>query len=268
MKLLEFRNVHFKYSGDPSFCFKELSFFVQEGSFTTLLGANGSGKSTILNLITQFLKPKQGDIVWKGTPLHTLALKQCAQKIAFVPQSMEFAFSMSVFDYVLLGRAPHLQGLGLESTEDHEIGEATLSMVQALHLKDRLLDTLSHGEKQKVLLAKALCQETPLLLLDEPTAHLDIQAQFEILSLLRSIQKQKKMTVLMVLHQLDLACEFSEELIFLKSEKIYGQGPISEWMTTGHLKNVYGFNAFIDQNPFTGKPRITHHREEVEQINH
>ncbi|MEK7790168.1 MAG: ABC transporter ATP-binding protein [Deltaproteobacteria bacterium] len=167
-------------------------------------------------------------------------------------------FSLSVIDFVMMGRAPYLKGFSFSTPTDEKIAEESLSQVGLLDYKDRWLHTLSAGEKQRALIAKAITQSTPILLLDEPTAHLDLKYQIETLSLLKSLQKKKNLTPLIVLHDFHLASEWSDDVILIHNESIFAQGAAKEVLTEKNILEVFGVNVAIDENPYTRQQRITY----------
>lgn len=267
MKVLELRDISFGYpthgrltrgGANISWILKHISFSITKGAFTTILGANGSGKTTLLKLILRALIPQRGELYWDHRPYQTLSQRTLSQNIAYVPQTMDPLFSMSVMDFVLLGRAPFLQGLSFESNRDIEIAYESLLDTGSISFKDRDFHTLSGGEKQRVLLAKALTQSPKLLLLDEPTAHLDIKHQWGMLSLLKKLHQKKQLTILMVLHDFQLASEFSDEIIFLKDQTLKAKGAPQTLLTEENIHDTFGIEVGIDQNPYTKNIRMTY----------
>lgn len=257
MNAIEAKEISFAYDKGRPIC-SHFSFSIRQGKMTAILGPNGCGKTTLLKLICRLLKPQQGEIYIEGNPIQSLNTKMLAQKITYVPQEISPLFSLSVIDFVLMGRAPYLKGFSFPARTDEQIAEESLSHVGLLAYKDRELQTLSAGEKQRALIAKALTQSTPLLLLDEPTAHLDLKYQIETLSLLKSLQKKKDLTCLIVLHDLQLASEWSDEVILIQNESIFAQGAAKEVLTEKNILQVFGIPVAIDENPYTQRQRLTY----------
>ena len=194
---------------------KNISLEIKRGEFLGIIGPNGSGKSTLLKLISRVLIPEQGEICLEGKDITQMRRKDFFRKVGFVPQDTLISFAFSVWEIVLMGRIPHLGRLQLESKHDFLIAENALRLTDASYLKQKDIDELSAGERQRVIIAKALTQEPMLLLLDEPTAHLDIGHQIQILDLLRKLNQEKNLTIAIVLHDLNLASEYCDRLILI-----------------------------------------------------
>lgn len=258
MNIIEAQGILFSYERNRSVFHHPFSFSIKEGKMTTLLGPNGCGKTTLLKLMGRLLTPQQGEIFLEGDPLFSFDLKKLAQKISYVPQEIHPIFSISVIDFVLMGRAPYLKGLSFPKRSDYEIAQNCLREVGLFHERERSLQTLSAGEKQRALLAKALAQSTPILLLDEPTSHLDLKYQIETLTLLRSFQKKRALTCVIVLHDFHLASEWSEEIILLgRSEgggTIVAQGTPQETLTE---KNIFDAFEVSIKNPQAQRVRLS-----------
>ena len=229
---------------------------VRAGEFVALLGPNGCGKSTLLRVLSGALRPQSGMVSLDGRELPQWTATERAQRIAFVPQSESAAFDFSVRDMVLMGRYPHRQRLKSETTRDYEIVAQALADSDISHLADRPVTELSGGEHRRVLLARALAQQTPLLLLDEPTAHLDITHQAELLLLTRRLMTERRIGVMAALHDLNQAAEYCDRLVLMRSGKILTMGTPEAALTAENLRRVYGAEAEIGANPATGKPFI------------
>lgn len=244
MNMIDVEQLSFGYESSKPVC-NHLSFSIRTGKMTAILGPNGCGKTTLLKLMGNLLIPSEGEIFLDGVPLTSFDTRALARKISFVPQEIHPLFSVSVIDFVLMGRAPYLKGLSFPKPSDYEIAQNCLREVGLLKDRERLLQTLSSGEKQRALLAKALAQTTPVLLLDEPTAHLDLRYQIETLALLRSLQKKKDLTSVVVLHDFHLASEWSDEILLIDKElggggKIIAQGIPKEVLTEKNILAVFG----------------------------
>lgn len=234
----------------------DISFDIKRKEFLGIIGPNGSGKSTLLKLMSRVLSPKKGRVLFEDKDISKVRLKDLAKRIAFVPQETQISFSFTVEEIVLMGRIPHLSRLQLETKRDFEITEYTLQLTNSLHLKDRKIDQLSSGEKQRIIIAKALAQIPVLLFLDEPTSHLDIGYQIEILSLLKRLNIEKDLTVVMVLHDLNLASEYCHRIILLNEGKIFKMGNPYEVLTYQNIESVYKTVVLVDKNPISHKPYV------------
>ncbi|GIV17058.1 MAG: ABC transporter [Armatimonadota bacterium] len=229
---------------------------VSRGEFVGLLGPNGSGKSTLLRVLSGVLKPRRGQVWLDGQPLSQMRAKEAAQKLAFVPQREDVAFSFTAWEVVLLGRAPHIGWWGRERAEDVQATRQAMERTDSLSLAERAFHTLSGGERQRVVLARGLAQETPLLFLDEPLTHLDVAHQVGTLSLLRQLNREEGLTVLAALHDINLASEFCDRLIVLRQGQIVADGTPSEVITPVLLARVFGLDAWVRVNPATGRPHV------------
>lgn len=252
--LLRIRNLVGGYGKEV--VIKDVSFDIKRGEFLGIIGPNGSGKSTLLRLMSRVLSPQKGEVLFDKRDIFQMRLKELCQKVAFVPQDTLISFSFSVWEIVLLGRIPHMHRFQLETKRDFEIAKNSLSLTDSLHLTDKQIDQLSAGERQRVIIAKALAQEPILLFLDEPTSHLDIGHQIEILDLLRRLNRKDKLTVVMVLHDLNLASEYCDRLILLNEGKIFKEGAPDEVLTYQNIETVYRTIVVVKRNPISSKPYI------------
>lgn len=235
---------------------KDVSFDVEKGQFLGIIGPNGSGKSTLLRLMSRALTPKRGKITFEDIDITRIHLKEFCKKIAFVPQGTLINFSFSVWEIVLMGRIPHLKRLQFETKKDFEIAENALLLTSSSELKERDINQLSAGERQRVIIAKALAQEPALLFLDEPTSHLDIGYQIQILDLLKALNRNKGLTIIMVLHDLNLASEYCDKLILLNKGEIFKAGTPREVLTYQGIEAVYKTVVVVNENPISSKPYV------------
>ncbi len=231
---------------------------IETGEFVGLIGPNGCGKSTLLRVLSGVLKPQQGQVILDRQDLKTLAPIEIARRVAFVPQSEVAAFEFSVEDVVLMGRHPYRQRFGGATPEDYNEAKRALAATDMLHLADRPITQLSGGEHRRALLARALAQTTPLLLLDEPTAHLDITHQVELLSQVQQLTRRegKPIGALAALHDLNQAAEFCDRLVLLSGGRVEAEGSPETVLTASHLRRTYNANAQVGRNPATGRPSI------------
>ena len=229
---------------------------VAPGSFLGIIGPNAAGKSTLLKIIDATLKPTKGVVYFKGEDLARVSRRDLARQMAVVPQETEVSFPFSVMEVVMMGRHPHLGRLQRESEHDYQIARSAMEKANCWHLKDRSILELSGGERQRVILARALAQEPSIILLDEPVAHLDLSAQLEVLTLLQEMNKKHGITVIAVLHDLNLAAQFSEQLIMLHQGKIFAAGLPEKVLTAENIRKVYQTEVLVIRHPVTGAPQI------------
>lgn len=242
--------------GYPSFVIQQVSFSVDKGSFTGIIGPNGSGKTTLFKGIASTLKIRQGDISLNGKNINSYGLKERARQMAIVSQSVDVG-EISVQDYVLMGRIPYQSRFQLrESAHDLQLAEKYMEQTGVLHYRYKLMTELSGGERQRAAIARALTQEPDLLLLDEPTSNLDIKHQVRLLNLLQQLNEEVGLTVLMVIHDLNLASEYCDQLILFQKGGIYKQGTPQEIITYKHIEEVYQTPVITQENPFSKKPSI------------
>jgi len=254
MNILEIYNLVCRY--DDLAAVKNVSFKVKSGEFVGIIGPNGSGKSTILRSIARVVKPVSGHITLGGTDIFGLGTKELARQIAVVPEDTTVSFSFTVLDIVMMGRAPHLGRFELEKEKDITIARRAMKMTDTLSLENRFIDELSSGEKQRVIIAQALAQDPKIMLLDEPTAHLDINHEIEIFDLLKKLQAEAGLTIIVVSHNLNLAAQYCQRLILLKEGKIFKEGTPEEVITEENIKSVYGAKVLVENNPRTKAPNL------------
>ncbi|HEX4076626.1 MAG TPA: ABC transporter ATP-binding protein [Candidatus Acidoferrales bacterium] len=239
----------------PKFTLGPASFEARQRELVAILGPNASGKSTLLRLLAGIEKPLSGRIEIDGTEIGKLDLRTRAQRIALVQQESELLFPLRVWEYVLQGRYPHGRRLRFESDEDCLLAGNALAQVGADALRDRWMDRLSGGEKQRVILARALAQQPSLLLLDEPTQHLDIGGKVELLRRLRKLADENRYTVLVVTHELDLAADFSDRVVLLHKGKCLRVGTAAEVYEPELLTEVFEAPIEVEMRA-GGKPRV------------
>jgi len=235
---------------------KGLSLDVNQGDFLVIIGPNGSGKTTLLRLVTRILPLSRGDIFYKDENITQMNLKEFCRKVAFVSQEISTGFSFTVMELVLMGRIPHLKRLQFETKRDIEIAEEKLGLTDTLSLKDKRIDELSAGERQRVVIARALAQEPELLFLDEPTAHLDIGHQVQALDLLKKLNRKNNLTIVMILHDLNLASAYANRIALLDGGIIFKEGKPEEVLTYQNIEKVYKTLVLVNNNPITGKPNV------------
>ena len=235
---------------------KDVSFSVKTGTFLGILGPNGSGKTTLLKSISRVLKPNKGAILLDDSDIYHMKTSDVAKNMAVVPQDSSISFSFNTLDIVLMGRTPHLSRLQRESAEDLAIAKQAMEYTGTLHLADRLITELSGGERQRVIIARALTQQPKILLLDEPTSHLDISNQIEIMDILKQLCVEKKLLIVGVFHDFNLAARYCDSIILLKHGKIVAAGKASETLTCENIKIVFEVDAIVNRHPVTGLPYV------------
>ncbi len=229
---------------------RDISFEAEAGEFIGIIGPNGSGKTTLLRTIAKILMPRRGVIYVDGKNVAEMSVRELAKIIAVVPQNFQTNFDFKVEDVVLMGRTPHLGRFELESERDFEIALKAMRTVGCEYLIGRSVGELSGGELQKVIIARALAQEPKILLLDEPTAHLDINHQIEIMNLLRELA-DSGVLVIAVIHDVNLALQFCSKLILMKDGKIVAIGKPEEVVEA--IRDVFDIDVIVRRNPITGK---------------
>jgi cobalamin transport system ATP-binding protein len=258
--LLKVEQASFAYAATdksaPTFTLGPVSFEARQHELIAILGPNASGKSTLLGLLAGMHAPLAGRIALDGTEIAKLEAKVRAQRIALVQQESELLFPLRVWEYVLQGRYPYGRGLRFESQEDCLMAGNALAQVGADALRDRWMDQLSGGEKQRVILARALAQQPVLLLLDEPTQHLDIGGKVELLRRLRRLAAERRYTVLVVTHELDLAAEFADRIVLLHKGKFLRAGTPAEVYERPLLEEVFDAPLEVELRE-SGRPRVT-----------
>jgi len=255
MQILEVNNLNAGY--EEGYIIEGISFSIKKGEFISILGRNGSGKSTLIKALQGILKNITGEIRIEGKEINSLDRRQIAKKIAYVPQIFSFAFEFNVMEIVFMGRYIHQGRLSSTSRRDSRIVEEVMELTQVSHLKDKKIAHLSGGERQRVFIARALAQDTPLIFLDEPSSHLDINYQVEIYQILKSLQEEKGKTILSTEHNINLAIPYSQKLIFLKEGRIQTQGPPEELITKANIKEVFQAEVEIRENIHSKLPEIS-----------
>jgi iron complex transport system ATP-binding protein len=257
---LRVEQVSYAYSPSPSqtpvFTLEATSFQARPGEIVTILGPNASGKSTLLKIISGALPPLSGRVLLDGFATHSLNTRTRAQRIAVVQQESPLLFPSRAWEFVLQGRHAYGRALRFETEEDVLITRNAMAQVGAEHLADRWMDQISGGEKQRMILARALVQQPLLLLLDEPTLHLDIKAQVDLLDTLRHLAKQNRYTVVVVTHELNLAAEYADQVVLLQHGKSLRVGPAASVFQRELLEQVFQTPLRVELGP-SGRPRVT-----------
>ena len=234
-----------------------LSLDIAPGRITASVGANGCGKSTLLRALARLLRPREGRIVLDGAAVASRPTKEIARTLGLLPQSPVAPEGIAVSDLVGRGRHPHQRLLARWSPRDYEIVAEALEATGIADLADRSVDELSGGQRQRVWIAMALAQETDILLLDEPTTFLDVAHQVEVLDLLTDLSVSRGTTIVMVLHDLNLAARYADELVAMKEGRVHAIGAPSDVVTADLVEEVFGLANQITTDPVSGKPMVT-----------
>jgi iron complex transport system ATP-binding protein len=222
------------------------------GEIVGILGPNGSGKTTLLRVLSRVLAPYRGSVRIAGRELATLDRRLLARQVAVVAQEPVFDFPFTALETVLLGRHPHLAGVAFEGAGDVAVARAALARLDAAAFADRPVSELSAGERQRVVVARALAQETPILLLDEPSSFLDLRHQVELFDLVRELAAEGR-AIAAVVHDLNLAAEYCDRVLLLEGGRPAAAGPTAEVLTYANLKRVFGTEVYVDVHDLTGK---------------
>ena len=231
---------------------KDVTLSIPRGTVTAIIGPNGSGKSTLLRTLSRLLRPETGSVMLDGAAIARMSPGQVARQIATLPQSPGAVPGMTVQELVEQGRYPHTGPLRMLADRDHAAVERALELTSSSRFRHRLIDSLSGGERQRVWIALALAQEPRILLLDEPTTFLDINHQIQVLNLIRALNREHGLTVVMALHDLNLACQYSERLVVLQGGRIVEEGPPAAVMREDVLASVFNVQAHISVSPIDG----------------
>ncbi len=226
------------------------------GEFLGLIGPNGCGKTTLLRVISGVLPAMTGQIRIDGNDVREIGRRKLARIMACLLQDLALDLAFTVREVVLMGRSPHLSRIGGETKRDFEVAENAMALCDVSHLADRPITELSGGERQRALIAMCLAQEPKVLLLDEPTSHLDIGHQLSILDLIAKLNRQTGLTVIAVLHDLNLAAEYCQRLLVLNEGRVAALGTPLEVLTAEMISTVYGTTVLVERNPLSGKPHV------------
>jgi iron complex transport system ATP-binding protein len=261
------RSLRFQYTslgrGASDWVLDGLTFDIEAGEILGIVGPNGSGKTSLLKLLAKVLRPNAGDMALFGRDLATMPQGEAARTIAFVPEESPQVFAFTVMETVLMGRYPHhhgttwTAGFSWESAEDVLIAEQAMQYADITHLAARSVMDLSGGERQRCMIARALAQTPKVLLLDEPTAFLDLQHQIAIGAIVHRLKEERGLTVVLVSHDLNLASQYCDRILMLKGGTLLRLGTPQEVIDVDILRAVYGCDVLVDRHPESGVPRVT-----------
>ena len=253
--ILSLKNVGFRY--EEIWALRAINLQIFAGEILGILGPNGSGKSTLLRIMDGILAPQEGEILIRDKHVSSLKRSNLAKEVAMVAQENHFRFSFSALEVVLMGRFPHLKRLQFEGEKDMDVALRSMEATHALELAERSIHELSTGEKQRVLIARALAQEPKTVLLDEPTSFLDLKYKRETFQLISSLSLKQGLSVVVVSHDIDLAAQYCHQLMLMKNGSIYEMGEPQKVITESNIKAVYDCPVLVDKNPSTGRPRVS-----------
>ena len=261
MAVIRVEDIGFRY-GHDGWVLRGVTLEVRQGDFTGIIGPNGSGKTTLLRVIDGILPPQEGAVYLDGVPVGKMKRDAVARMIAVVPQETAMVFPFAVQEVVLMGRAPHLKPWEFERGRDLQIARRAMERTDTAALTNRNMNALSGGERQRVLIARALAQEPGIMLLDEPTAFLDIRHQVEFFDLIKTLNREQRLSVLAVTHDVNLAALYCDRIVLLHNGRIHSMGRPAEVITAENIREVYGIDVIVEKNAVTGLPQITPLSEE------
>ncbi|PIW65896.1 MAG: hypothetical protein COW11_06190 [Candidatus Omnitrophica bacterium CG12_big_fil_rev_8_21_14_0_65_43_15] len=251
-KMVDVKNIYCGY--DKKEVIKGVSFSVEKGNFTGIIGPNGAGKTTLFRAMTGALPLYKGTITYRNNDISKISARELAKDMAVIPQIVSVPFSFTVSEFVFMARFAHLGRFQAPGKVDYDAVDQALRSAGVAHLKNRDINELSGGERQMAILAQGFAQSPKILLLDEPTAHLDIKHQVAIMNILEKLNKERGLTVVVILHDLNLAAEYCNNLILLNEGKIHKKGGVNEVLTQDVIEEVYKTFVAVDRNPVSGKP--------------
>ena len=256
MKELVYRldDIYFKYT--DNWVLEDMSFDVTEGEIFGIIGPNGSGKSSLLKLLSRINISHNGHIYLDGIDISLIGREELSRTISYVPQESYFLFPYTVTETVLMGRIPHMNARFFEDSNDTRVVTDAMRAVGIDILKDRPITDISGGEKQRAIIARALAQEPNILILDEPTTSLDIGHQIEIFNLLSRLNYAQGLTIILSLHDLNIASQYCHRIMLMNRGKVYAIGTPCEVITEENIRDVYRCNVVIDKHPVSGTPRV------------
>lgn len=247
-------DIHAGYSGED--ILRGVSIDLEDSAFVGVIGPNGSGKTTLLRSMSRALPPTSGSVEMDGRSIYSIPAREFARRVAVVPQDTLVAFDFSVLEITLMGRSPRMGRFAVESSRDIDVAMHALERTGTDHLAARPINALSGGERQRVMLARALAQEPEVLLLDEPTSHLDISFQFEVMDLVKGLNREHGLTVLAVLHDLNLASQYCDTLVMVGQGEVRASGTPEAVITPDNIRRVYGAEVWVRRHPTTHRPYV------------
>ncbi len=254
-KCIETKDLVFVY--EDTIVLDHINVKIDKGNIITIIGPNGSGKSTLLKNIAATLAPNEGEVLLDNRQLKSYRVKELAREVAVVPQNTNIEYDFTSYEIVLMGRNPYIEKFKQETPKDLSVVKEAMENTNTWHLKDKSINQLSGGERQRVIIARALAQEPQVLLLDEPTAALDMHHQIEILDLLKVLNKEKGVTIIMALHDINLAARYSKEIMLIHKGRQIIIGSPERVITKENLQMAYKINMIVDKNKYTNSLQVT-----------
>jgi len=252
--IYDIKRISTSYNGER--VLKDVSFSVKSGDFISIVGPNGAGKSTLLKIMAGLMKPEKGNVLYDSIPLSEHNTRRLAQRVGYLPQVNELSFSYKCHDMVMIGRTPYLTGLMLGGKHDRKIVEKVMRDTDCLQFADKDINAISAGERQRIFIARALAVEPEVLLLDEAVSALDLEHAVSIYRLLGELNRKKRITIISVLHNLNLTSQFSDRVIMLHRGEVLADGAPPEVLKISLLKDVYGDSFDILMCEKTGRPIV------------
>lgn len=252
---MDIRDLSFDYKG--KIVLDQIEFSIEKGEMLGILGPNGCGKTTLLGNLNRNLKPKIGCVLVEDKNLEDLKKKDIAKDIAVIPQTNEIRFSFTVREIVAMGRMPFQDSFAGESGKDLEIIQNAMDRVGISDFSERFINTMSGGERQRVIIARALAQTPKVLLMDEPTLHLDISAQFDVLNLIHDLSRRENLTVVIVSHDLPMVARYCDRVMLIHNHRIHALGRTEEVLTPENMRTVFNVEADLTKDPQTGRNIVT-----------
>ena len=251
---IEVKNLKFLYNNEK--ILDNVNIRMEKGKFYSIIGPNGSGKTTLIKNICKILEGENGHIFINEKDINKMDFNSISKSISVVSQDTNIDFDFSVMDIVLMGRTPYIKTFSTETYKDLNIAKDAMEFLDVWRLKDKNIRSLSGGERQRVLIARAICQNTDIILLDEPISHLDIKYQIELLNKLKSLNISKNITIIAILHDLNLASTYSDYIVLMNKGKIVDSGTSEQVLTKENIKNVYNIKVDILLHPTSHKPYV------------
>ena len=243
--ILSIENLKWQPDSESNYILNNISSKFDEGGFYGILGPNGSGKTSFIRHILRFLETKEGNIYLEDKNINKYTRKELATRISFVPQNVNMDINFSVFDIVAMGRTPYQRRFEDLNRRDHELINHAMEITNCTYLKDKPFSYLSGGEAQRVLVARAIAQDTKYLILDEPISHLDIRYQVELMETLKRLNEEENKTIIAILHDLNLSSSYCKDIILMKNGSVYAEGSVEDVFTKENLRSVYNIDFEI-----------------------
>ncbi|MDD4544424.1 MAG: ABC transporter ATP-binding protein [Bacteroidales bacterium] len=252
--IIEVKNLSYK-AGEKTIL-SDINFSLKAGGFYIVLGRNGSGKTTLLKSLSKSIIIEDKKVFINNEDINNYSPKRLAKQLSIVPQHTEFLFDFSAFQIVMMGRMPYQKLLQTDSSKDFEIVKESMQSTNTWHLRNQSIKQLSGGELQRVIIARALTQKTPIILLDEPISNLDIKHQFEIMELLKKINNERQTTIFLILHDLNLAYKYGDEILIMEYGKLKLFGDKQDILNTQNIEDIFKVNANIVDNSYINITKI------------